>query len=179
MMFRVRTESYEYQVKWLALRQSILKQNKLTQKRALWDAHKSPIKWKCHKLAPWVISVVWVFFTVTVDKTIYELLIQAIDRFSIIWKSDPSDKIKRDFFQAVAVLGVLYKCTSWTNREKARSYLHENAMSCFSWLFCFTAYQHLLGHLTPNWMSIQFSIIIDFCLQTMKCQNISISNNSV
>ena len=36
----------------------------------------------------------------------------AIDRLSIIWKSDSSDKIKRDFIQAVAVLILLYGCTT-------------------------------------------------------------------
>ena len=36
----------------------------------------------------------------------------AIDRLLIIWKSDLSDKIKQDFFQAVAVLMLLYGCTT-------------------------------------------------------------------
>ena len=38
----------------------------------------------------------------------------AIDRLSITWKSDLSDKIKRDFFQAMAMLILLYRCTIWT-----------------------------------------------------------------
>ena len=38
----------------------------------------------------------------------------AIDRLSIISKSDVFDKIKRDFFQAVAVSILLYECTTWT-----------------------------------------------------------------
>ena len=38
----------------------------------------------------------------------------AIDRLSIIWKSDLSDKIKRELFQAVAVSLLLYGCTTWT-----------------------------------------------------------------
>ena len=33
----------------------------------------------------------------------------------IIWKSDLSDKIKRDFFQTVAVSVLLYSGTTWTN----------------------------------------------------------------
>ena len=37
----------------------------------------------------------------------------AIDSLSIIWKSDKSDKIKRNFFQAVVVLILLYRCTTW------------------------------------------------------------------
>ena len=38
----------------------------------------------------------------------------AIDRLSIIWKSDLNDKMKRGFFQAAVVLILLYGCTTWT-----------------------------------------------------------------
>ena len=38
----------------------------------------------------------------------------AIDRLLIIWKSDLSNKIKWDFFQAVAMTVLLYGCTTWT-----------------------------------------------------------------
>ena len=38
----------------------------------------------------------------------------AIDRLSIIWKSDLTDKMKRSFFQAVVVSILLYGCTTWT-----------------------------------------------------------------
>ena len=37
-----------------------------------------------------------------------------IDRLSIIWKSDLTDKMKRSFFQAVVVSILLYGCTIWT-----------------------------------------------------------------
>ena len=37
----------------------------------------------------------------------------AIDRLSIIWKSDLTDKMKRGFFQAAAVSILLYGCTTW------------------------------------------------------------------
>ena len=36
------------------------------------------------------------------------------DRLSIIWKFGLSNKIKRDFFQAVSVFILLYGCTTWT-----------------------------------------------------------------
>ena len=36
-----------------------------------------------------------------------------INRLLIIWKSDLPDKIKQDFFQAVAVSIQLYKCIAW------------------------------------------------------------------
>ena len=38
----------------------------------------------------------------------------AIDRQSIIWKSDQTDKMKHSFFQAAVVLILLYGCTTWT-----------------------------------------------------------------
>ena len=37
----------------------------------------------------------------------------AINRLSIIWKSDLTDKIKRSFFQAAVVSILLYGCTTW------------------------------------------------------------------
>ena len=37
----------------------------------------------------------------------------AIDKLSIIWKSDLTDKIKCSFFQAVVVSILLYGCTTW------------------------------------------------------------------
>ena len=38
----------------------------------------------------------------------------AIDRLSIIWKSDLTDKTKRSFFQAAVESILLYGCTTWT-----------------------------------------------------------------
>ena len=38
----------------------------------------------------------------------------AIDKLSIIWKSDLTDKMKCSFFQAVVMLILLYGCTTWT-----------------------------------------------------------------
>ena len=37
----------------------------------------------------------------------------AIDRLSIIWKSDLTDEMKRSFFQAAVVSILLYGCTAW------------------------------------------------------------------
>ena len=37
----------------------------------------------------------------------------AIDKLSIIWKSDLADKMKRSFFQTVVVSILLYGCTTW------------------------------------------------------------------
>ena len=38
----------------------------------------------------------------------------AINRLSVIWKSDLTDKKKRSFFQAAVVSILLYGCTTWT-----------------------------------------------------------------
>ena len=53
----------------------------------------------------------------------------AIDKLSIIWKSNVTDKMKRSFFQAAVVLILLYGCTTKTAREEARRQLQKNAAS--------------------------------------------------
>ena len=53
----------------------------------------------------------------------------AINKLSIIWKSDLTDKMKCSFFQAAVTLILLYGCTTWTNKiagEEARRQLHKN-----------------------------------------------------
>ena len=44
----------------------------------------------------------------------------AIDRLSIIWKSDLTDKKKRSFFQAAVVSILLYGCTTWTLTKRLK-----------------------------------------------------------
>ena len=57
----------------------------------------------------------------------------AIDKLSIIWKLDLTDKMQRSFFQAAVVSILLYGCTNLdankTAGEKARRQLHQNAAS--------------------------------------------------
>ena len=57
----------------------------------------------------------------------------AIDRLSIIWKSDLIDKVKRSFFQAAIMSILLYGCSNWTLTktagEEARRQLHKNVAS--------------------------------------------------
>ena len=43
-----------------------------------------------------------------------------IDRLSIIWKSDLTDKMKHSFFQAVVVSILLYGCTTWTLTKRLK-----------------------------------------------------------
>ena len=50
----------------------------------------------------------------------------AIDRLSIIWKSDLTDKMKRSFFQAGVVSILLYGCTTWTQTKRLEKRLDGN-----------------------------------------------------
>ena len=50
----------------------------------------------------------------------------AIDRLSIMWKSDLTDKIKRSFFQAAVVSILLYGCTTWTLTKRLEKKLDGN-----------------------------------------------------
>ena len=42
----------------------------------------------------------------------------AIDKLSVRWKSDLTDKMKRSFFQAAVVSILLYGCTTWTLNKR-------------------------------------------------------------
>ena len=50
----------------------------------------------------------------------------AIDKLSIIWKSNLTDKTKRSFFQAVVVPILLYGCTTWTLTKRLEKKLDDN-----------------------------------------------------
>ena len=50
----------------------------------------------------------------------------AINRLSIIWKSDLTDKMKRSFFQAVVTSILLYGCTTWTLTKRLEKKLDGN-----------------------------------------------------
>ena len=56
----------------------------------------------------------------TTEKDIYTRLTKActaINKLSVIWKSDLADKMKRSLFQAAVVKILLYGCTTWTLKE--------------------------------------------------------------
>ena len=78
----------------------------------------------------------------------------AIDRLSIIWKSDLTDKMKRSFFQAAVVSILLYGCTTWTLTKRLERKLDGNytrmlrAVLNKSWRQHPTRHQ-LYGHLPP------------------------------
>ena len=50
----------------------------------------------------------------------------AINRLSIIWKSDLTDKMKRSFFQAAVASILLYGCTTWTQTKRLEKKLDGN-----------------------------------------------------
>ena len=67
------------------------------------------------------------------------------------WKSDLTDKIKLDFFQAMAMLVLLYACTTWKD-ENFKRMLH--AVLNKSWKLHSTK-QQLCSHLLPTVQTIQ------------------------
>ena len=85
---------------------------------------------------------------------------KAIDRLSIIWKSDLTDKRKRSFLQAEVVSILLYGCTTWTLTKRLEKKLDGNytrilqAILNKSWRQHPTRHQ-LFGHLLPITKTIQ------------------------
>ena len=83
-----------------------------------------------------------------------------IDRFSIIWKSDLTDKTKRSFFRAAVVWILLYGCTTWTLTKRLEKKLDGNYTIMLreilnkSWRQNPTRHQ-LYGHLPPITKTIQ------------------------
>ena len=84
----------------------------------------------------------------------------AIDRLSIIWKSNQTDKMKRSFFQAAVVSILLYGCTTWTLTKRLEKKLDSNYTTMLrailnkSWRQHPTRHQ-LYGHLPPITKTIQ------------------------
>ena len=78
----------------------------------------------------------------------------AIDRLSVIWKSDLTEKMKRSFFQAAVVSILLYGCPTWTLNKLMEKKLDGNytrmlrAILNKSWRQQPTKLQ-LYGHLPP------------------------------
>ena len=84
----------------------------------------------------------------------------AIDKLSIIQKSDLTDKMKCSFFQAVVVSILLYGCTTWTLTKRLEKKLDGNYTRMLrvilnkSWRQHNTRHQ-LYGHLPPIMKTIQ------------------------
>ena len=78
----------------------------------------------------------------------------AIDRLSIIWKSDLTGKIKRSFFQAAVLSILLYGCTIWTLTKRLEKKLDGNYIRMLRAILNKSWRQHptrnqLYGHLPP------------------------------
>ena len=84
----------------------------------------------------------------------------AINRLSIIWKSDLTDKMKRSFFQAAVTSILLYGCTTCTLTKRLEKKLDGNytrmlrAILNKSWRQHPTRHQ-VYGHLPPITKTIQ------------------------
>ena len=78
----------------------------------------------------------------------------AIDRLSIIWKSNLTDKMKRSFFQAAIVSILLYGCTTWMLTKRLEKKLDGNYTRTLRAMLNKSQQQHptrhqLYGHLPP------------------------------
>ena len=84
----------------------------------------------------------------------------AIDKLSVIWKSDLTYKMKPTFFQVAVVSILLYGCTTWTLTKRLEKKLDGNytrmlrAILNKSWKQHPTKHQ-LYGHQTPIAKTIQ------------------------
>ena len=84
----------------------------------------------------------------------------AIDRLSIIWMSDLTDKMKRSSIQAAVVSILLYGCTTWTLTKRLEKKLDGNYIRMLRAILNKSRQQHpsknqLYGHLPPITNSIQ------------------------
>ena len=84
----------------------------------------------------------------------------AIDKLSIIWKSDLTDKMKRSFFQAAVVSVLLYGCTTRTLIKRLEKKLDGNYSRMLRTILNKSWRQHpirhqLCGHLPPITKTIQ------------------------
>ena len=78
----------------------------------------------------------------------------AINRLSIIWKSDLTDKMKRSFFQAAVASILLYGCTTWTLTKRLGKKRDGNYTRMLRAILNKSRWQHptrhqLYGHLPP------------------------------
>ena len=86
----------------------------------------------------------------------------AIDKLSIIWKSDLTDKMKGSFFHAAVVSMLLYGCTTWTLTKRLEKKLDGNYTKMLRAILNKSWRQHptkhlLYGHLPPITKTIQVS----------------------
>ena len=84
----------------------------------------------------------------------------AIDRLSVIWKSNLTNKIKHSFFQTTIVSILLYGCTTWTLTKCVEEKLDGNYTRML-WTILIKSWrqhptkQQLYGHIRPITKTIQ------------------------
>ena len=74
---------------------------------------------------------------------------KAINRLSIIWKSDLTDKMKRSFFHAAVASILLYGCTTWTLTKRLEKKLDGNYTRMLRAILNKSWRQHPTRHLPP------------------------------
>ena len=79
----------------------------------------------------------------------------AIDKLSVIWKSELTDKMKHSFSQAAVMLILLYGCTTWTLTKQLEKKLDGNYTRMLRAILNKSWRQHpakhqLYGHLPPT-----------------------------
>ena len=85
---------------------------------------------------------------------------RANESLSVIWKSDLTDKMKRNFFQGAIESILLYRCTTWTLTKRMEKRLDGNYTRMLPTILNKYWRQHptkqqLYGHLPPNTKTIQ------------------------
>ena len=79
----------------------------------------------------------------------------AINRLSIIWKSDLTDKMKRSFFQAAVISILLYGCTTWALTKRLKKKLDGNYTRMLRAILNKSWRQHPTSHLPHITKTIQ------------------------
>ena len=84
----------------------------------------------------------------------------AVDRLSVIWKSDLTDKMKCSFFPAAIVLILLYGCTTWMLTKRMEKKLDGNYARMLQAILNKSWRQHptkqqLYSHLPPIMKTIK------------------------
>ena len=84
----------------------------------------------------------------------------AINRLSVIWKSDLTDKMKHSFFQAAIVSILLHGCTTWMLTKRQKKELDSYYTRMLQAILNRSWHQHptkqqLYGHLPPITKTIQ------------------------
>ena len=93
----------------------------------------------------------------------------AINRLSIIWKSDLTDKMKRSFFQAAVTSILLYGCTTWTLTKRMEKKLDGNYTRMLRAILKKSWQQHPTRHQLYGHIRYNIYIYIYMCVCVCVC----------